>query len=156
MHTRKFPCWHLWTVNKILWNPVKQTYLVPCWKCRYFLCYCTSFSALKTWDKIPPVFGSGKLTQPNSNNHCRAEPPRPKMCRVLSKGRGRGELTRMSVLSCMSLVPKLNYQHSHISDFSLKMFYEEPGESERHCADKRLGRNRYLLSHTSPLVWLTE
>lgn len=57
--TRRFPFQHLWIANKTLRNRAEQTYLVPCWKCHYFLCYCTSFSALKTWDKILPVLQAG-------------------------------------------------------------------------------------------------
>lgn len=52
----------------------------------------------------------------------------------------------------MSLVPELNYQQGHTSDFSIKMFYVESGEPEKHCSDKHLGRYLDLLSHISLLV----
>lgn len=75
------------------------------------------------------------------------------MCKILIQGRGWHRLTLMSAPSCLSLVPQLNYQQGHTSDFSIKMFYVEPGEFERHW--KCFGRSLPFLSHSSLPVWKT-
>lgn len=89
----------------------------------------------------------GKLTQPNSDNNCRAARPQKKTRKFLTQGRGWDRLTLMSALSCLSLVPQLTYRRGHTSDFSIKMFYVEPSEFERHW--QCFGRSLPFLSHSS-------
>lgn len=88
--------------------------------------------------------------------------PQKKTCQVLIQGRGWHRLTLKSALSCLSLVPQLNYWQGHISDFSIKMFYVEPGGFERRwkCfpflshSSLPVCKNQAVFGFSGPGMWL--
>lgn len=115
MHRIKLPFWYLWTVKKTEEN-------VACTLLKMPLVSMVSHQLCCAQDLRcdPDCAASRKITQPNSDSNCRADQTLKKTCGVLSKGRERHKLALMSVLSCMSLVPGLNYQQGLTSDFSIR------------------------------------
>lgn len=133
--------------------------LVPCWKSTTF---CAIAPAFLPWrPEIRSCKREISSVQQWQQLHKTAWPQK-KTCQVLIQGRGWHRLTLKSALSSRPLVPQLNYWQGHISDFSIKMFYVEPGGFERcwKCfpflshSSLPVCKNQTVFGFSGPGMWL--